>query len=211
MVSYELVPSRTALIIFDMMNDFLLPGAPLENVEVRDVLIPKLKKLIELSREKGVLIVYTQHAHRKDGSDMGLAETFWKSIKERRALIKDTNGVNIYHEIAPKQGDIVIEKRRYSAFFGTDLEMILKNRNIDTIIICGASTNIGCETTARDAANRDYKVIYPSDGSLTRDLVGIDGETIPRDLIQKVVVSTLAHAFAQVMTLQQLEKELERK
>lgn len=209
MVHYDIVPRKTGLLIFDMMNDFLVPGAPLENVEVREALLPRLKKLINLCRSKGILVMYTSHGHRRDGSDMGLTALFWKNVREGRALIKDTEGVKIYHEIYPQPGDVVIEKRRYSAFFGTDLDIVLKTKDIDTLIICGAATNIGCEATARDAFNRDLKVIFPSDGNLSRDMHDQGWGSIPADTIQKVVLSTLAHAFGEVITLEQLTKRIE--
>ncbi len=209
MLHFDIVPQKTALLIFDMMNDFLLPGAPLENVEAREVLVPKLKKLLPLCRSKGILVAYTSHGHRRNGADVGYAGTIWKSVREGRALIKDTEGVKIYHEIAPAPQDVVIEKLRYSAFYGTDLDTILRSNGKDTLIICGAATNVGCETTARDAFCRDYKVIFPSDGNLVRDMPDVGWGAFSADIMQRVILSTLAHAFCEVITMEQLMKRIE--
>jgi ureidoacrylate peracid hydrolase len=128
MVHYSINPKKTALLVFDMLNDFIKPGAPLENPDVREQLIPRLKPLIGLCRSRGIPVIYACQAHRRDGSDAGLMAEIWPSVRERRALIKGTEGVEVYEEIRPQEGDIVIEKRRYSAFYNTDLELILKNR-----------------------------------------------------------------------------------
>ena len=79
-----------------------------------------------------------------------------------------TTGQQIVKELAPAPGEIVIKKRRFSAFYQTDLEIILRNirgtiRPVDTIIICGTVSNICCESTARDAFFRDYKVVFGTD------------------------------------------------
>jgi ureidoacrylate peracid hydrolase len=208
MVHYSVNPKKTALLVFDMLNDFIKPGAPLENPDVREQLIPRLKPLIGLCRSRGIPVIYACQAHRRDGSDAGLMAEIWPSVRERRALIKGTEGVEVYEEIRPQEGDIVIEKRRYSAFYNTDLELILKNKGVDTLIIVGAATNIGCESTARDATNRDYRVIFPSDGNIARDAPDMGWGPIPKEEVQKVVLTTLAHAFAMVTSMQELIKEV---
>jgi ureidoacrylate peracid hydrolase len=209
MVDYKLDTKKTALIVFDMLNDFIQPGAPLENPDVRENLIPRLKKLIEACRSKGIPVIYACHGHRKDGSDAGLMAEIYASVRERRALVRGTPGVEVYEEIKPQEGDVVIEKHRYSAFYNTDLEIILRNKGVDTLIITGASTNVGCETTARDATNRDYKVIFPSDGNVARDLPDMGWGAIPKEEVQRVVLTSLAHAFARVMTIEEIMRELQ--
>lgn len=209
MVDFKPVPHKTALIVFDMLNDFVEVGAVLENIDVRENLIPRLKRLIEVCRSKGIPVIYTSHAHRKDGSDAGLMTEFWANVREMRALVKGTHGVEIYDEIKPQEGDVVIEKRRYSAFYKTDLEIILKNKGVDTLIITGASINVGCDTTARDATNRDYKVIFPSDGNVGRDCPDLGWGAIPKEEVQRVVFTLLAHAFARVTTIDELIGELQ--
>lgn len=210
MIHYAIDTKKTALLVFDMLNDFIKPGAPLENPEVREKLIPRLKPLIQLCRSKRIPVIYTCHAHRRDGSDAGLMAQIWPSVRERRALMKDTEGVKVYNEIKPQEGDIIIEKHRYSAFYGTDLEMVLKTRGVDTLIIVGAATDIGCESTARDATNRDYKVIFPSDGNVARDAPDMGWGPIPKEDIQKVVLTVLAHAFARVATVDEVMSELQK-
>ncbi len=209
MLNYKIAPPKTALLVFDMLNDFIKPGAPLENVDVREILLPRLKQMIPACRAQGITIIYTSHAHRPDGSDVGLMVDRWPSVREKRALIKGTEGVQVYAEIAPQDGDVVIEKCRYSAFYGTDLEMVLKTKGIDTLIITGAATNVGCESTARDAAIRDYRVIVLSDGTVCRDMPDMGWGPIPKEVVQKVVLSTLAHAFGTVISIDELLAEIQ--
>ncbi len=161
-------------------------------------------------RSKGIPVIYACQAHRRDGSDAGLMAVIWPGVREGRALVKGTEGVEVYEEIKPLEGDVVIEKRRYSAFYNTDLELVLKNRGVDTLIIVGAATNIGCESTARDATNRDYKVIFPYDGNIARDEPDMGWGPISKEDVQRVVLTTLAHAFARVMSIEELISELQR-
>ncbi len=205
---YPIVAKKTALILFDFDNDFLKPGAPLEVAECREVLLPRIKPLINLCRSRGVLVVYANHAHRKDGSDAGVMDYFYPSIRERRTLLKDTPGTQVYDEIKPQEGDVVVEKHRYSAFFATDLEMILRNRGVDTVIICGGGINMGCDATARDATCRDFKVIFPSDGNLGHDMPDLGCGPVSKEDVARVTLTTMAYGFARVVTIAEIMKEL---
>src|SRR5260370_28476418 len=105
--------------------------------------------------------------------------------------------------VAP--GDILLDKPRFGAFHGTDLELILRSRGIDTLIITGIATNVCCETTAREAAVRDFRVFFLSDGTAT---FGI-GELSPAEL-QRVTCATLGLLFAQVLTADEMLRKIER-
>src|SRR5262249_17466804 len=122
--------------------------------------------------------------------------------------IAGTDGVDVYRELGPESGDIVLPKRRFDAFRGTDLELILQQQKIDTLIICGTSTSIGTETTARCAVTRDFRVIYPSDGTINRDLPDIGFGVVTLDELLKVVLTELAQ-FCRVCTIQKLIDEIE--
>ena len=204
MVEYKIQPEKTALIVFDMINSFIAEGSPFETFGAREELVPKLKKLLKACRLKKIQVIYTNEALRADGSDAGRLADIWPPIKEGKVLIKGTKEVEVYGEIKPEEGDIVIEKHRYSAFHATDLDLILRNKGIDTLIICGVSSIIGVETTARDAFVRDYKVIFPSDGSMCDDLPDLGWGPVSRQEIQKVLLTTMAKAVAHVVSIDEI-------
>jgi nicotinamidase-related amidase len=90
----------------------------------------------------------------------------------------------------------VLNKPRYGAFHGTDLETMLRSRGVDTVIISGIATNICCETTAREAAQRDFRVLFLSDGTATKDMLGVAAADL-----QRASCASLGMVFAQVLTV----------
>lgn len=220
MVAFEINPLKSALIVFDMHNQLVKPQVfdPLAT-EVSQVvkalahiekgLVPQVKKLIEHCRSKGIPLIYTYHAYRKDGSDMGLVGEILRGVKEKRRFIRGMEGIQIYDEIKPQEGEIVIEKHRYSAFYGTDLELILRGMGKDTLIITGAVLDMGLESTARDAVDRGFKVVLPSDGVAAKDIDDEGWGPIPHEEVERVVLSSLAHRFAMVLTTEELISKLQ--
>ena len=182
-------PARTVLIVVDMENDFVKLGASFEVPAGREML-PRLKKLITFCRAHGIDIIYTTHTHRPDGTDMGRFADIYPAIADGSGLKDGTEGIEIYPEIAPEPGEIIIKKHRYSAFFGTDLDIILRGLNTDTVIITGVTTENCCHATARDAMFHDYKVLaYPDLG-----YGGLSGEELHRSSLIALAFST-AHVM----------------
>ena len=105
-----------ALLVIDVLNDFVKPGGSLR-VERAERIVPKLKALVEWAREKGIPVIYACDAHRR-GVDAELA--LWGEH-----AIDGTWGAQVIEELKPKEGDFLVKKRRYSAFFGTDLDLSL--------------------------------------------------------------------------------------
>jgi biuret amidohydrolase len=190
-----------------MINDFLLPGAPFESVRAREELVPRLKPLLETCRAKGVLVAYTGNCFRPDGSDMGLLQTIFPELGAASACLAGTPGAETYGEIAPQPGDVVILKRRFDAFHATELEMILRHRGIDTVIVTGTSTSIGTETTARGAVVRDFRVIFPSDGTVNKDLPDAGWGPVSQEELMRVVLTELAQ-FCRVASIAEIIGEL---
>lgn len=195
--------ATTALIVVDMQNDFIAPGAPLETPMGLE-LLPKLKKLIHHGRHSGMKIIYTVHAHRHNGCDMGLFGEIHQPIKDRVALADDTKGVEIYTEIVPRSEDIVIKKHRYSAFFGTELDIILRAEKIDTVVVTGVTTENCCHATARDAMFNGYRVAFISDATGTYDYPDIGQGCLKACEVQRVTLGILAGSTAHVMTTDEL-------
>ena len=121
----EIDPAKCALIVVDMENDFVAAGAPMETPAGR-AMLPNLKRAINFCREVGARVIYTTHVHRRDGCDAGMFATLWPPIGAKAGLVDGTKGIEIYDEIAPKPGEIVVKKHRYSAFYNTDMEIILR-------------------------------------------------------------------------------------
>ncbi len=157
------------LLVIDLQNDFLEDGAVFEVPNGRKH-IPKIKALIDFCREIKLPIIYTVHIHNPH-YNFNIRETEVFPMLKTEGLRDNTRGAMVYEEIAPTEKDIIIKKMRFSAFYNTELELILKNIKgnniIDTLIICGVASNICCETTARDAFMRDYKVVFGSDVNIS--------------------------------------------
>ncbi|MDR2937959.1 MAG: cysteine hydrolase [Prevotellaceae bacterium] len=153
---------KCALLVVDMQNDFVLDGAIMQVKEAKNQL-PKIQRLIATCRELSVPIIYTVHTTEPKYCPLEIAA--FPHLKNA-GMREGTDGVKVVDDLQPQAGDIVLKKRRFSAFYQTDLEVILRNIKtpaVDTIIICGTVTNICCESTARDAFFRDYKVVFGSD------------------------------------------------
>lgn len=207
-MNFKLEPGKTALIVFDMINDFLVPGSPFESVRAREELVPRLKPLIAACRRKGVLVVFVGQSSRADGSDLGLLREIYPALGGGRACVAGTPGAEVYKELAPQPGDTIIAKRRFDAFYATDLELILRQRGIDTVIITGTSTSVGTETTARGAVVRDFRVVFPSDGTVNRDLPDVGWGPVSQEELLKVVLTELAQ-FCRVSPIAEIIRELD--
>ena len=162
--NWEFERDRCVLMVIDMQNDFVLEGAVMEVKEAKNQ-IPKIRSLIDKCHELGVPVIYTIQETDEVFCPLEIAATPWLRDEGMR---KGTVGQQVVKELAPAPGDISMVKRRFSAFYQTDLEIILRNvrgtvKPVDSIIICGTVTNICCESTARDAFFRDYKVIFGTD------------------------------------------------
>lgn len=188
----------TVLLVIDMQNDFVSKGAPLETPMALKML-PKLKELLCFAREKGIQIIYTRHVHREDGSDMGLFSEIYPGLGKRLALIEEHEGSEIYPEIAPKKGDLVIKKHRYSAFFGTDLDIILRTKGIKHIGIAGATSEDCCLATARDAMYRDYRVAFLADVTGTYDYPDIGYGALAAEDLHNMILTVMGVTTAAVM------------
>lgn len=162
--AWEFERDRTVLMVIDMQNDFVREGAIMQ-VKEAGRQIPTIQRLIAKCREYGIPIIYTEHVCDEVLCPLEVAGQPWLKGGGMR---DGSEGIRVIDELKPQPGDIVLRKRRFSAFFQTDLEIILKNirgtqRPVDTLIITGTVTNICCESTVRDAFFRDYKVVLGTD------------------------------------------------
>jgi ureidoacrylate peracid hydrolase len=196
-------PETTAVIVIDMQNDFIASGAPLETPMGR-ALLPALKKLIDHARGRGMKVIYTTHAHRRNGCDMGLFGEIYPPIRDRVGLVDDSAGIDIYPDVAPLSDEVVIKKHRYSAFFGTDLDIILRTEKIETVVVAGVTTENCCHATARDAMFNGYRVAFISDATGTYDYPDTGFGPIPAQEVHRVTLGVLGVSTAHVMTTDEL-------
>src|SRR4051794_6465513 len=204
----EIDPRRTAMIVVDMQNDFVAAGAPMETPAARAI-VPVLAETLTLCREAGVRIIYTAHVHRRDGSDMGLFDDMHPPIASRAALVDGTPGADIYPDLAPRPDEHVIKKHRYSGFFGTDLDIILREWGVDTVIISGTTTENCCHATARDAMFRNYRVVFLSDATATYDYPDHGFGPMPNEQVHHATLVILAASTAHVMSVSEMAERLQ--
>lgn len=197
---WSIDPERTAVINVDMQRCFV-EGTPIASPKGRS-LLPRINTLLRACRDAGILIIHTRGWMRPDGSNAGImAELVPPFIV---ALYTEGNQSAEFHDdLEVGDNDIVLNKPRYGAFHGTDLELILRSRGIDTVIISGIATNICCETTAREAAQRDFRVIFLSDGTATTEMNGV-----PADDLQRATCASLGMVFAKIATVEQITTSL---
>ncbi len=157
---------KQALLIIDMLNDFVIEGAPLEVPSTRAIL-PGLQKRLAQARQEGIPVLYVCDAHRSD--DREFSRMGWPPH-----AVKGTSGSRIVDELAPLAGEPVLEKTTYSGFYGTDLERVLKDLGAEELILTGCVTNICIFFTAADAVMRGYRVRVPR--SLSANLDDGDGQ-----------------------------------
>jgi ureidoacrylate peracid hydrolase len=203
-------PKKTAMIVVDMQNDFVASGAAMETPTARAV-VPKLADALKISRDAGIKVIYTAHVHRRDGCDMGLFDDMHPPIANREALVDGTPGVDIYSDVAPAPGEHVIKKHRYSGFFGTDLDMILREWGVDTVIISGTTTENCCHATARDAMFRNYRVVFLSDATATYDYPDRGFGPMPAAEVHDATLVILAASTAHVMSVEDMRARISRR
>jgi nicotinamidase-related amidase len=173
--SISIDPARTAVIVIDMQRDFLEPGGFGEslgnNVALLQAAVGPIKALLEGARRKGMLIIHTREGHRPDMSDAPRAKVERGAPSVRigapgpmgRILIRGEPGQDIIPELYPLAGEPVIDKPGKGAFYATELINILRNRDIESLIICGVTTEVCVHTTVREANDRGYRCIVPGD------------------------------------------------
>ena len=157
----ELNRDASALLVIDMQRFFLDRDSPTFTCGGLAIL-PNVRQLVAAFREASRPVIYTRHVHHPDGIDAGIMGWWWQGM-----CLEGTPESETAEEIAPLASEKVILKHRYSAFYNTDLETVLRCLKIEDLVISGVMTNMCCESTARDAYHRDYRVFFLADGTAT--------------------------------------------
>jgi nicotinamidase-related amidase len=166
---------HAALIIIDMQRDFLEPGGFGEtlgnDVSLLQAAVAPLRKVLDAARAAKMLVIHTREGHRPDLSDAPRHKVERGEPSLRigapgpmgRILVRGEPGHDIIPELYPAGGEPVIDKPGKGAFYQTDLELMLKNREIDTLFVCGVTTEVCVNTTVREANDRGFRCIVLSD------------------------------------------------
>jgi len=153
-VTPSIFDGSTALLIVDMLNDFVRPDGALP-VPKAEAIIPAIERARRAAREAGAILFYVCDAHRPDDPEFGE----WPPH-----AVAGTQGARVVEELAPGPEDVVVPKRRFSGFFGTDLDLHLRERRIGRIVLCGVLTDICIYHTAADAHQHRYEIAVVRDG-----------------------------------------------
>lgn len=183
--------AKTALIIVDMVKDFTQPNGRVFYPQNREIL-PNIQKVLTECRAHECLIVFMRNSYRKGKFDKNL-ETM------RVNCIEGTGGDEIDPALVVEPADYVIKKRRYSAFFGTDLDLVLRENGVKNVVVVGTKTNCCIRATVTDAYYLDYDVY------VVRECVATNDETVNRVHLQDID-KYLGH----VVTMRELSEKLGR-
>jgi len=167
--------TKTALLIIDMQRDFVLPGGFGEalgnDVTPLQATIGPTRRVLDAARALSMMIIHTREGHRPDLTDCPPSKLGRGRGKTRigdpgpmgRILVRGEIGHDIVPELYPKPGETVIDKPGKGAFYATDLELILRNRGIVTLIVCGVTTEVCVNTSVREANDRGFECVVLSD------------------------------------------------
>lgn len=171
----DLDPARTALLVIDMQRDFLEPGGFGEalgnDVTLLAAAVGPCRTALAAARAAGLLVVHTREGHRADLSDAPPAKLARGAPAARigdpgpmgRILVRGEPGHDIVPELAPAAGEVVLDKPGKGAFHQTDLGQILANRRIDTLLVCGVTTEVCVHTTIREGNDRGFRCVALAD------------------------------------------------
>jgi len=200
-IPWEFNESKTVLLVIDMQNDFVNEGRVIEVPMAREFL-PNMKRILETCRKNEIPVIYTTHV-LYDDLEISPLETAYNPVLKKAGMRAGTDGVKVVEELAPLPNEVVIPKHRYDGFHNTPLETVINNsrgmNEVDTVIIIGTVTNVCCESTARSAFMRDYKVVFVSDAN-----GGLD------EASHQATLSIIEKVFGRVMSTDELIQNIER-
>jgi ureidoacrylate peracid hydrolase len=170
-VHENLDPAKTALIVVDMQNAFMLPGVAHALCPMAEKIVPNINRLAGAVRETGGTVVWIKTTFREDAlqnwSTYFEMVTPQQGAKRIAALTAGGKGHELWPALDVRPDDLVVEKNRFSAFIqgSSNLADVLRGRGLDTVLITGTVTNVCCESTARDAMMLNFKTVMVTDGN----------------------------------------------
>lgn len=182
--SFRLTAATTAVVVVDMQNDFASPGGMFDRagIDIAGIraIVPNVQAVLSAARDAGMTIIYLKMGFSPDLIDAGFpsSPTWLKHLPMRvgddvtspdgepsRILVRDCWNTEIVPELQPVDGDMVLYKTRYSGFYDTELDTVLRSRGIERIVVVGATTSVCVDSTVRDAMFRDYHCLVIADAT----------------------------------------------
>ncbi|OVA10695.1 Isochorismatase-like [Macleaya cordata] len=173
-------PKTSVLLVIDMQNYFSSIAKPI---------MSNIKTTIEICRKASIPVIFTRHSH-KSPSDYGMLGEWW----DNSLIFDGTLEAELMTEIGRLKDEKVVEKNTYSAFQGTELEEFLVEKGIKEVIVTGVMTNLCCETTAREAFVRGFRVFFSTDATATSDVE-----------LHEATIKNLAYGFAYLVDCKRLQ------
>lgn len=169
--SLRILPAKTALLVIDMQHDFLSPGGLAaetgETLAGLQAIVPRLQRLVPLARHAGMTVVHTREGYAADLSDLPAARRATSEVgrpgPRGLALVRGEPGHDFIDELRPEPGEWVIDKPGFGAFYHSDLELRLRSRGIDSLILTGVTTQCCVESTLREAVDRSFHCLLLED------------------------------------------------
>ena len=174
---YDLIldPAATALVVIDMQRDFLEPGGFGEllgnDVSLLAGVVEPVAQVLSAARESGMLVIHTREGHRPDLSDCPPSKLARGRLEvgiggpgpKGRVLVRGEEGHDIVQELTPIRGEVVLDKPGKGSFHATDLELLLRNAHVSSLIITGVTTEVCVHTTVREANDRGFECLVLED------------------------------------------------
>lgn len=167
-MALELNTHHTALLVMDFENDIVHPEGAFKDFGFAQMVqdngvLDKTAQLLAAARGSGMLVIYVSVKFRPGYPERPANAPLWQGLHAANALVEGSWGASIHDAVAPQEGEAVVTKRGVSAFTASDLEPILKNKRIGTLLLAGVATNFVVEGTAREASDRGYQVVVVGD------------------------------------------------
>ena len=162
-------PASTALVVIDVQNDFAVPqgvcGAVGDDVSPVAPMIDRVKSLIAAARQANLFIIFVRAIYDEVVLSPALAEQYLRRGYPNGICLTGSRGAELVEGIGPRDApnEIVVTKHRYSAFWGSSIDLFLRTNGIQTLVLTGIATEVCVESTARDAFFRDYNIVVPAD------------------------------------------------
>jgi len=160
-----MLPESTALVAVDMQNLFTDPASPMAPPEGPEIAV-KINRLADYCRGMRIPIIWTQQTSRPDGSDLGIMADYWPTLRPPvSSLARGSHGWELYPGLKVLPSDIIVCKPKYNAFWGSDLEAVLRGLHIKSVIFAGIACDVCVMTTLIDAFHRDFNPILALDAT----------------------------------------------
>ncbi len=161
---------RTALLVIDMQNAFCHPKGSIakvgKDVSMCVAAVEPCRRLVEGAHDAGVPVIYTRIVYRPDYKDRGIMPHEIRPVlKDVSSCVQGTWDAELVEAFVPRPNDFVVDKNRPSAFYNAGTETILRNLELNTVVVCGVTTSMCVESTVRDAGHRDYHTYVAADAT----------------------------------------------